>query len=57
MIPTEHTKTAYTYRSESQAHMMVSVASVCFMLKHRKMLCLKDLNRPWSKRYRGVVQK
>lgn len=27
MIPMEHTNTAYTYRSENQAQMMVSVAA------------------------------
>lgn len=32
MIPIEHTKTAYMYRSESQAQMMVSVAAVCLVL-------------------------
>lgn len=32
MIPIEHTKTAYTYRSESQAQVMVSVAAAYLVL-------------------------
>lgn len=32
MIPIEHTNTAYTYRSERQAQVMLNVAAVRFML-------------------------
>lgn len=40
MIPIEHTNTAYTYKSENQAQVTVSVAAVCALLTgQKKAMC------------------